>query len=80
MNYGLAMIWVCESLNANKLLLNTGKSNLVIFHSYQRKANINANLRIFDNDYFFIENVTFYCCPAQKAMLFVGENYGEFVS
>lgn len=49
-NYGLAMIWVCESLNTYKLLLNTGKSNLVIFRSYQRKANINANLTIFDNE------------------------------
>lgn len=44
------MVKVCEELNANTLSLNTGKSNFVIFHPYQRKANIDVDLRIFDND------------------------------
>ena len=40
----------CEWLNAYKLWLNTGKSNFVIFHPYQSKANIDVNLRISDNE------------------------------
>ena len=44
------LVKVCEWLNANKLSLNTGKSNFVVFHPYQCKANIDVDLKIFDND------------------------------
>ena len=40
---------VCEWLNANKLSLNNGKSNFVIFHPYQHKAYYDVNLKIYDN-------------------------------
>ena len=40
---------VCEWLNANKLSLNTGKSNFVILHPYQHKAYSGVNLKIYDN-------------------------------
>ena len=44
------LIKVCEWLNANKLSLNTGKSNFVIFHPCQRKVDYDVNLIIYDND------------------------------
>ena len=44
------LIKVCEWLNANKLSLNTGKSNFVIFHPYQRKVDYDVNLILYDND------------------------------
>ena len=40
---------VCLWLNANKLLLNSGKSNLVIFHPYQHGAHYDVNLKVYDN-------------------------------
>ena len=43
---GKVLVW----LNVNKLSLNTGKSNFVIFHPYQRKADYNVLLKIYDND------------------------------
>ena len=44
------LIKVCEWLNASKLSLNTGKSNFVIFHPYQRKVDYDENLILYDND------------------------------
>ena len=35
-------------LNANKLTMNTKKSNFIIFHPHQRNLNYQVNIRIFD--------------------------------
>ena len=40
----------CEWLTANKLTLNTKKSNYVIFRSYGKKLPFQPTINIFDND------------------------------
>ena len=67
---------VCEWLNANKLSLNTGKSNFDIFHPYQHKAYYDVNLKTYDNSLqksiphrsHFIQNKQrcWYYCEAQS--------------
>ena len=37
-------------LDANKLSLNTSKSNFVIFHPYQHKPDCTIQLEIYNND------------------------------
>ena len=44
------LIKVCEWLKTNKLSLNTGKSNFVISHPFQRKPDYNVTLKMYDND------------------------------
>lgn len=41
---------VGDWLDANKLSLNTSKSNFVIFHPYQRKLDYIVHLKIYNND------------------------------
>ena len=40
-----------DLLDANKLSLNTSKSNLVIFHPYQHKPDCTIQLEIYNNDF-----------------------------
>ena len=40
---------LCDWLTSNKLSLNTNKSNFVLFHHYQKRANYYPNICIFDN-------------------------------
>ena len=40
----------CDWLKSNKLSLNTKKSNLVLFHPYQKRASYHPNISIFDNE------------------------------
>ena len=42
------MVKVSDWLHANKLTLNTKKSNYVIFHLYQKKVNYQVQLKLFD--------------------------------
>ena len=42
------MVKVSDWLHANKLTLNTKKSNYVIFHPYQKKMNYQVQLKLFD--------------------------------
>ena len=42
------LVKVSDWLHANKLTLNTKKSNYVIFHPYQKKINYEAQLKLFD--------------------------------
>ena len=44
------LIKVGDWLDANKLSLNTSKSNFVIFHPYQHKPNCTIQLEIYNND------------------------------
>ena len=42
------LVKVSDWLHANKLTLNTKKSNYVIFHSYQKKVNYQVQIKLFD--------------------------------
>ena len=42
------LVKVSDWLHANKLTLNTKKSNYVIFHPYQKKMNYQVQLKLFD--------------------------------
>ena len=57
---------VCEWLNANKLSLNTGKSNFVIFQPYQQQAYYDVNLKMYDNS-------------LQKSIPLEGKNYVKYL-
>ena len=41
---------VCNWLMANKLSLNTEKSNFVIFRPYQKRMNFDVTIKLFDHD------------------------------
>ena len=43
------LLKVSEWLNANKLTLNSKKSNYVIFRPYQCKLGYSVNIKMFDN-------------------------------
>ena len=45
------LVKVGDWLEANKLTLNTGKSNFVIFHPYQHKPDCTIQLKIYNNDF-----------------------------
>ena len=40
---------VCNGLIANKLSLNTKKSNFVIFRPYQKRINFDVTIKLFDD-------------------------------
>ena len=44
---------------ANKLSLNTSKSNFAIFHPYQHKPDCKIQLKIYNNDHVPLEQKTF---------------------
>ena len=41
---------LCDWLTSNKLSLNINKSNFVLFHHFQKRANYSPNICIFDNE------------------------------
>ena len=47
------LINVCNWLMANKLSLNTKKSNFVIFRPYQKRMNFDVTIKLFDDKKFF---------------------------
>lgn len=48
---------VCDQLLANKLTLNTKKSNYKIFNPYQRRTSSAINLRVFHNEHKAFRNL-----------------------
>lgn len=44
----MELVKVSDWLHANKLTLNTKKSNYVIFHPYQKKINYQVQIKLFD--------------------------------
>ena len=54
------LVKVSDWLHANKLTLNTKKSNYIIFHPYQEKINYQVQIKLFD------PNTTSVACLEQQ--------------